>query len=219
MAYAPIALSALSAALIYSYHDHSLQHAVTEFKSQQLLTVDRQKVHSLPPIGSLHKTGDGYIHTHNSFIDQRDRIERLLGCPGQDDRDSIAAAVSHWRALDLEQAAVDAGLAATPLRSYEQWDVLPQAEPVTDTPIIIRKIASGIPALPPSLKVGADKCLRGRGPRVVEITRVVAGPAAGNRLASHGADVLWVTSPAYRAYHSLDRDVGRCKRTITLDVN
>lgn len=225
LAQASMALSALSAALIYSHLNQTsvpkvtvpLQHAVTEFKSQRLMTVDGQKVPSLPPIGGLHKTADGYIRIHDSFITHRNGIKKLLGCPGEDDRDRVAAAVLHWKALDLEKAAIDAGLAATALRSYDQWDALPQAEAIANSPVIIRKIASGPPGLPLGLKAGADKSLRGL--RVVEMTRVIAGPVAGKTLAAHGADILWVTSPNLPSLPSLDRDVGRGKRTISLDIN
>ncbi|KHN98639.1 CAIB/BAIF family enzyme [Metarhizium album ARSEF 1941] len=60
-------------------------------------------------------------------------------------------------------------------------------------------------------------CLSGL--RVVELTRVIAGPLAGKTLAAHGADVLWVTSPSLPTVPALDVDLGRGKRHVHLDMH
>ncbi|KAM0721132.1 hypothetical protein Q7P37_003418 [Cladosporium fusiforme] len=234
LAQASIALSALSAAQVHSITKSTtttenqpnalptvtvpLQNAIAEFKSAELLTLDGANITSPhPPLGGLHKTSDGYIRIHDGFLVHREKIKALLGCPGPDDRAAIAEKVSHWAAIDLENAAIEAGLAAAALRSYEQWDCLPQARAISAFPITIRKIADGPPGVLPSLAQGSgDKCLRGL--RVVEMTRVIAGPVAGRTLAAHGADVLWVTSPNLEDQPSLDRDMARGKRTLRLDI-
>jgi crotonobetainyl-CoA:carnitine CoA-transferase CaiB-like acyl-CoA transferase len=66
------------------------------------------------------------------------------------------------------------------------------------------------------LNADPDKCLRGL--RVLELSRVIAAPLSGKTLAAHGADVLWVTSPNLPDLPTMDRDFGRGKRTIQLDL-
>jgi crotonobetainyl-CoA:carnitine CoA-transferase CaiB-like acyl-CoA transferase len=226
LAQASIALSALSAALVHSQINGTdvpkvevtLQHAIVEFNSNSLLTIDGEYLSSSRlPTGGLHKTSDGQIRIHDGFLVHREGLKKLLACPGPDDRAKIAAAVAQWTTSDLENAAINAGLAVAGLRSYEQWDRLPQADAISDFPVIIRKIADGRPIGPAGLKSGSKTCLQGL--RVVEIDRVIAAPVAGRTLAAHGADVLWVTSPNLEDQPSLDRDFARGKRTIRLNVD
>jgi hypothetical protein len=226
LAQASTALSALSTALVHSQINDrdvprvevTLQHAIVEFNSNSLLTIDGEYLSSSrPPIGGLHKTSDGYIRIHDGFLVHREGLKKLLACPGPDDRAKIAAAVAQWTMIDLEKAAINAGLAVAGLRSYEQWDRLPEADAISDFPIIIRKIADGRPFRPAGLRSGSKKCLQGL--RVVEIDRVIAAPVAGRTLAAHGADILWVTSPNLEDQPSIDRDFARGKRTIRLNID
>jgi crotonobetainyl-CoA:carnitine CoA-transferase CaiB-like acyl-CoA transferase len=67
------------------------------------------------------------------------------------------------------------------------------------------------------LQPPSTRCLQGL--RVLELTRVLAGPIAGRTLAAHGADVLWITSPRLPDLPALDKDTARGKRSIQLDLN
>lgn len=102
------------------------------------------------------------------------------------------------------------------LRSYAEWDALPQSRAIDSFPIPIQRLADGPAGLPPRLFPGAGQCLRGL--RVLELTRVIAGPLAGRTLAAHGADVLWVTSPHLPDLPVVDRDPARGKRSVQLDI-
>lgn len=226
LAQTSISLSTLAAALVHSQiNDTSipkvevpLQHAIVESDSHTFLTIDGKHLSSSRlSIGGLHKTSDGHIRIHDGFLVHREGLKKLLSCPGADDRARIAAAVAKWTTLDLETAAIKAGLAVAGLRSYEEWDRMPQASAISDFPINIRKIADGHPYRSGSLKLGSRKCLEGL--RVVEMDRVIAAPVAGRTLATHGADILWVTSPDLEDQPSLDRDFARGKRTIRLNID
>jgi crotonobetainyl-CoA:carnitine CoA-transferase CaiB-like acyl-CoA transferase len=226
LAQTSIALSALTAALVYSQTNDTtvprveiaLQHAIVESDSHTFLTIDGKHLSSSRvPIGGLHKTSDGHIRIHDGFLVHREGLKQLLNCPGVDDRARIAAAVANWTTLDLETAAIRARLAVAGLRSYGEWDSLPQSSAISDLPVNIRKIADGPPSRSKHLKPGGRKCLQGL--RVVEIDRVIAAPVAGRTLAAHGADVLWVTSARLEDQPSLDRDFARGKRTIRLDID
>lgn len=170
------------------------------------------------PIGGLHKVADGYVRLHDSFPNHRDGAKALLGCSPGADREEISAKAAAWRAIDLESAAFDSKLVISALRSYAEWDVLPQARAIADFTIILRKLSDGPKGLPRTMKShNADKALRGL--RVLELSRVIAAPLSGKTLAAHGADVLWITSPNLPGLPTVDRDFGRGKRTIHLDLS
>ncbi len=119
--------------------------------------------------------------------------------------------------MDLETAAFEEKLVISALRSYKEWDATPQAQALSNFPIIIRQIGPGPRGLPSHLTGGNDRCLRGL--KVLELSRVIAAPVAGKTLAAHGADVLWITSPHLPSLPALDRDLGRGKRTVQLDLS
>ena len=142
---------------------------------------------------------------------------RLLNCDDNSDAKTIRQQLEQWRSIHLESAAFKHDAVIVALRSYEQWDATPQAQAIRDFPITITKLADGQSGFPKRIKSGNDKCLRGI--RVLELSRVIAAPVAGRTLAAHGADVLWLTSPKLPDLPTLDRDVGRGKRTAQLDLS
>ena len=226
LAHASIALSALAASLFHAtVGDTSLprvtvplEHAVIEFISERLYTLDGK-----PPdktrgaLAGLQKTIDGHVRIHDAFPNHRKAALRLLGCHDNSDGETIRQQLEKWKAIDLESAAFKQNAVIVALRSYEQWDATPQAQAIRDFPISITRIANGPAGFPVRIKPGKDKCLRGI--RVLELSRVIAAPVAGRTLAAHGADVLWITSPTLPDLPTLDRDVGRGKRTAQLDLS
>ncbi|KAL6251931.1 hypothetical protein RBB50_002141 [Rhinocladiella similis] len=224
LAQASIGLSGLAAALIHAQRNGipvpqvevPLQHSVIEFKSERLYLLDKRSYSAWGTIGGLHPCSDGHVRAHDNFPHHRDGIVKLLGCKAPATRAQVGGAISAWRSIDLETAAADNGFVIAALRSYKQWDVTPQAQAISDLPITITKMSEASPEIPPHIGTGKDKCLRGV--RVVEMTRVIAGPVAGKTLAAHGAEVLWVTSPSLPALPELDQDLARGKRTTQLDL-
>ena len=225
LAQSAISLSALTAALFHSRRvgckipqvTVPLQHACVEFAAERLYSIAGvEKPVLWGPVGGLHRTADGYVRIHDGFPHHRDGAKRLLGCSQNADRPEVAAKVLTWKAIDLETAAVNAGLPIAALRSFSEWDSLPQSVAVSNVPITIRKIGLGKPYISAS-NSRHDKCLRGI--RVLEMSRVIAAPVAGKTLAAHGADVLWITSPNLPDLPPVDREFSRGKRTIQLDIN
>ncbi|HRD76581.1 MAG TPA: CoA transferase, partial [Hyphomicrobiaceae bacterium] len=56
------------------------------------------------------------------------------------------------------------------------------------------------------------------GIRVLDLTRVIAGPVCGRTLAAHGADVLAISGPTLPFMGTLIMDVGRGKRTAHIEL-
>ena len=141
-------------------------------------------------IAGAYVCGDGrFVRLHTNFPHHRDGILTLLGCAY--DRDAVAAALGGWTAFAFEQAAADAGMCAAAMRSFAEWDAHPQSAEIAALPVVsIRRIGD---APPMPLPARADRPLSGV--RVLELTRVIAGPVCGRTLAAHGADVLLLSSP------------------------
>jgi hypothetical protein len=91
-----------------------------------------------------------------------------------------------WKSLDLENKAIEEGAVMAALRSFGEWDALPQSKAISDFPIHLKKISEGPSHVTKSVAPGQDtQCLQGL--RVVEMSRVIAAPVAGKTLAAHGA--------------------------------
>jgi crotonobetainyl-CoA:carnitine CoA-transferase CaiB-like acyl-CoA transferase len=190
------------------------RHAAIEFRSERTMRVGGK-----PPgpawdrIAGVYDTGDSRkVRLHTNFPHHRDGILKLLACAYE--RTSVQKALLKWKAEDFETAAADAQLVATMMRSPQEWAAHPQGRAVATLPVLdIVKIGEAPPArLPPR----PDRPLSGV--RVLDLTRVIAGPVCGRALAAHGADVMRVTAPHLPGLPDLDVDTGRGKLSASIDL-
>jgi crotonobetainyl-CoA:carnitine CoA-transferase CaiB-like acyl-CoA transferase len=118
-----------------------------------------------------------------------------------------------WRAEDFETAAAEAKLVATMMRSPAEWAAHPQGQAVAGLPLMeIARIGEA----PPRRLPGAQRPLDGV--RVLDLTRVIAGPVCGRTLAAHGAEVMRITAPHLPGLGLPDVDMGRGKLSASLDL-
>jgi hypothetical protein len=103
------------------------------------------------------------------------------------------------------------------MRSYDEWSALPQARALAELPLVsIEKIGEAPPKPWPQRLPKGDRPLAGL--RVLDLSRVIAGPVAGRTLAAHGADVLLVSGPELPAIPWLTIDTGRGKLTTFIEL-
>jgi len=137
----------------------------------------------------------GWVRIHANFAHHRDGALALLGCPTgpATERAAVTQALRRWRAVDFETAAADTGLVVAAARSFEDWDRHPQALALAGQPAVsIERIDAASPLHWPALApVGPPL----QDLRVLDLTRILAGPVAGRTLAAYGADVMLVNSP------------------------
>ena len=192
-----------------------MRHAAAEFRSERYFRVNGASSDEIwDKIAGTYCCGDGrWVRLHTNFPHHRDGVLKLLQC--EHDRASVGQALQKWAAEDFEDAAANVGLVVTAMRSFDEWDRHPQCQAVQTLPLLsIEKIGDAPPqALPAAaLQRPLD------GVRVLDLTRIIAGPVCGRTLAAHGADVLLVTAPQLPAIGPLVIDTGRGKRSCQLDL-
>ncbi|WP_298880176.1 CoA transferase [uncultured Bradyrhizobium sp.] len=190
-----------------------MRHAVVECRSERYLRLDDKPP---PPawdaIAGVYKTGDArFVRCHTNFPHHRDAVCKVLGTVPE--REKVQAALMQWRGEDFETAAYAAGGVVALKRSYDEWLALPQARALAEMPLISIEKIGDAPIKPwPE----GDRPLAGL--RVLDLSRVIAGPVAGRTLAAHGADVLLVSGPELPAIPWLTIDTGRGKLTTFIEL-
>lgn len=161
--------------------------------------------------GFLH-TGDGrWVYIHPSFDESAGHL-KLLDCA--DTPEAVRTALARWTAPDLEAATAEAGLCAAMVRTPDEWDATAQGRLLARTPIVeVTRIVDG-PPIPFTERPDAPLS----GVRVLDLTRVLAGPACARALASYGADVLHISSPDLPSFAPFVSDTGHGKRCAFLDL-
>jgi crotonobetainyl-CoA:carnitine CoA-transferase CaiB-like acyl-CoA transferase len=190
-----------------------MRSAAIEFRSERYLRVDgRPPSEYHDPIAGLYRCGDGrWVRLHTNLPHHRDGVLALLGC--SHDRAAAQCALDGWRGEAFETAAADAGLVVTMCRSFAEWDEHPQGRAIASLPLFsIDQIGDA----PPEPFPAADRPLAGI--KVLDLTRIIAGPLCGRTLAAHGADVLLVTAPHLPAMEPLVIDTGRGKLSTHIDL-
>jgi crotonobetainyl-CoA:carnitine CoA-transferase CaiB-like acyl-CoA transferase len=164
----------------------------------------------------LYRTADGWVRIHANFAHHREGALRLLGLdPATAVRADAEAAMAGWRALDFEEAAAARGLVATALRRFDEWDATPQGEAIAAQPLFtIERIGDAAPLALPPLREDQRPLA---GLRVLDLTRILAGPVGGRALAAYGADVLLVNSPRLPNIEAI-ADTSRGKLSTHVDL-
>ena len=164
----------------------------------------------------LYRSRDGWVRVHANFAHHREGALRLLGLdPATAERADVEQALLQWDALPFEQAAADAGLVASALRSFAQWDASAQGQAISAQPLLTLTRIGDAPALPLAPLRADQRPLQGV--RVLELTRILAGPVGGRALAAYGADVLLVNAPHLPNIAAI-ADTSRGKRSALLDL-
>ncbi|WEO76449.1 CoA transferase [Cryobacterium sp. SO2] len=199
--------------------------AAARFAGAGAVTVDRRLASawfgwSIHPIGwdlptvwdaiaGDYVTRDGWLRLHTNAPHHRAAALRVLGTANE--RDEVAAAVAAWTGDDLERAVVAAGGCAAAMRSPEEWCDSPQGRAVAAEPLIAWENL----VVQPEPRPGAPSRPLA-GVRVLDLTRVLAGPVATRLLAQLGADVLRIDPPDWD--EGVVPEVTLGKRTTRLDL-
>ncbi|GGU88202.1 putative L-carnitine dehydratase [Streptomyces litmocidini] len=187
----------------------------TAFVSERHLRVDGRTPVNFAPLSRFWRAADGWVRTHANYPHHEAALLAALGVPdsasgpGSGSVEAVAAAIGGRRAVEVETAVYAAGGLAVALRTPGEWAASEQGREVAARPLLTRE----------RLDEAAPRAGNGRPPRVLDLTRVIAGPVATRTLALLGADVLRIDPPGNPELpdQHADADVG--KRTAALDLD
>ncbi|MFC0682810.1 CoA transferase [Lysobacter korlensis] len=197
----------------------------TSFTSERAFRLDGEAPVAWAPLSGFWQTADGWIRTHANYPHHRAAMLRALGIADAEDalvKESVAQALASAHAPEVEDAIAAADGVAAAVRTAEEWRAHPHGSTVAEQRLlrVLDRAAGGVerPALP---EAGMRRRASSRpldGVRVLDLTRVLAGPICTRTLALWGADVLRVDPPFLPEPEWIHLDTGPGKRSALLDL-
>lgn len=184
------------------------------YRSEQVFTWNGERPDGWAPASGLFETADGWVRTHGNYPHHAAALRRVLGLGADAGKEQVAAALRKATGAHWEERAADEGAIIGHVRTEEEWRTHPHAHAVREHPLVRRNVtdagASPLPDLTSRLPLA--------GIRVLDLTRVIAGPVCTRTLALFGADVLRIDSPRLPEIDWQFLDTGAGKGSALLDL-
>jgi len=218
---AALAASEIGRARGGAAHAVSLDALDVARESTSRFTLDGRAPDPWDKLSGLYRCADGHVRVHANFAHHRDGALALLGLPPgpATERTAVQQALAGWKRVDFESAAAERGLVVAAVRTPAEWAAHEQAAAVARLPLVaIERIGDG-PPRPwwPGRGEERDATRPLAGLRVLDLTRILAGPVAGRTLAAWGADVLLVNGPHLPNIEAI-ADTSRGKLSAQIDL-
>ncbi|GAA3098950.1 CoA transferase [Streptosporangium carneum] len=193
-----------------------VREAAVAFRDERHFRVDGAGLNPWAAVSGDYRTVDGWVRLHCNFDHHRDAALAALGLPAGSGVDAVTRACAGRSAVELEEAVTAAGGCAAAMRSRAEWRAHPQGRAVATLPLIGVTQMDGGRAERDGGGAGRGRPLDGV--RVLDLTRVIAGPVATRTLAAHGAKVLGVGADHLPEIPGLMIGTAFGKRSCHLDL-
>jgi crotonobetainyl-CoA:carnitine CoA-transferase CaiB-like acyl-CoA transferase len=202
------------------------RRVAASFRGDQLLWRDGVKFPSFAPLSGFFRTNDGWVRTHANYDHHRGRLTGALGLDASADRAALATRLEQLGSTEAEELIrANRGIAVA-VRTPDEWRAHPQSAAVAELPLVAveRLGAADVRERGNSrvrgfgLTAPVDGLRPAAGLRVLDLTRVIAGPVATRTLALLGADVLRIDPPHMPEIAAQHLDSGMGKRSALLDL-
>ncbi|MEV0296851.1 CoA transferase [Nocardia sp. NPDC050710] len=186
------------------------------FCSDRLLRADGRQPTMFAELSGFFPTFDGWVRTHANYPHHRAQLLAALGLPDNAPLDLAVAQLAMSRASDIEETAAAYGAIAVRVRTEEEWADTPEAVSAASGPLVA--IEARADRASSQSRSDATPFQPLRGIRVLDLTRVIAGPVATRTLALLGAEVLRVDPPflAEIPWHYVDTCQGKLSTRLDL---
>ena len=182
------------------------------YRSDRLLRIDGESPSVWSPYSGFWRAADGWLRTHGNYPHHASALCRGLGVPAEATADDLRSAFAAASVRESVDRITDAGgLAVEVGREKPDLDAALRARPLVE----IRRMGADAP---PRSAVSLVPTPPLRGIRVLDLTRVIAGPVCTRTLALLGADVLRIDPPRLAEPEWQHFDTGHGKRSAILDA-
>lgn len=178
------------------------------FAAIEHLRVDGRVPEGWAPLSGFVQAADGWVRLHANYPHHAAAITRALGATT---RDELTAAVAPMTAEAVEACVSQARGIATTVRSEAEWNAHPHAVATACDPWYTEELADHRAALAPGEMPLA-------GVKVLDLTRVIAGPSCSQLLACLGAEVLRLDPPQRPELLDQYLSNGMGKRSAEIDL-
>ncbi|MGW3485052.1 CoA transferase [Rhodococcus indonesiensis] len=219
------AVAAFAAAADRYRHTHGLapqgarldpERIAASFAGDRMLRMAGRPVPGFAALSGFFPAADGWVRTHANYPHHRARLLRALELPDDTDRAGCAARLRQLPPTAVEDAAAGHDAIAVRVRTEHEWATSPPGRAAAAGPLV-RILARDDTA--DRTVAGDDPARPLAGLRVLDLTRVIAGPVAARALGLLGAEVLRIDPPALPEIPWQHAENGQGKRTALLDLH
>ncbi|MFC4604594.1 CoA transferase [Rhodococcus kronopolitis] len=198
------------------------ERVAASFAGDAMMRIDGEPVSGFAPMSGFFAAADGWVRTHGNYPHHRTRLLDALELGADADAGVLSSRIGTMSAQEVEDRAAESGAIAARVRTEAQWARHPQGVASGAGPIV-RMTTTGSARDTDPTPLGhagsaTDPARPLAGLRVLDLTRVLAGPVAGRALALLGAQVLRVDPPHLHEIDWQHRDTGQGKRSALLDL-
>jgi len=219
-----IAVASLSAAFLVARRTGSAVPTVeldpirvaTAVTSERHYRLDGEPMNAWAELSGFWPTADGWVRTHANYPHHRARLLEALALPDGTTADELLLHLHSRYAQEVEDLIAERGGVAVVVRTEDEWRAHPQARAVAESALVGVERVGDAPARQLST---TEMDAPAAGIRVLDLTRVIAGPVATRTLALWGADVLRLDGPAHPEITAQHLDTGAGKRSAILDLD